>query len=292
VVLHDRSLERAEGAIWDIADGSPFLYNVDLQATDDWRELTGVEVVVVTVGRLASAGKSRRDERNGRLMRSVMARLDEIAPGAAVVIVSNPVDVMTRIAHEASSRPWQMIFGTGTVLDTARLRLAVARRLGVDPQNTHVQMLGEHGEGCFPAWSTATIGPVPLDSFPLPAGTILATLKAQSADWARRRGADVYARRGYTANGIAVAVSRIVECVLRDQRRILTLSTRAPADYGLHTGSVLSLPCVLGRAGVIRQLPLALDPEERQMLDRTASVLEAEYCKQGRSDDAGGTVRA
>jgi L-lactate dehydrogenase len=211
-----------------------------------------------------------------------MAGLDEVAPHSAVVIVTNPVDVMTRIAQEASWRPWQMILGTGTVLDTARLRLAVARQLGVDTHNAHVHMLGEHGEGAFPGWSTATIGPVPLASYPLPAGENLTHLKAETANWARRRGEEIFARKGHTANGIAVVVSRIVECILQDQRRIFTLSTRIPPDYGLNTDAVLSLPCVLGRAGVMHRLPLALDLDERQLLQRATAGVEAGYHEQVR----------
>jgi malate/lactate dehydrogenase len=120
VVLDDRHLARAEGEAWDIADGTPLLRNVEVVATDNWHELSGVRVVVVTVGTQLRPGQSRLEERNGDLIPAVIERLDAVAPAAVVVIVSNPVDVMTRIAQEASSRPWQLILGTGTVLDTRR----------------------------------------------------------------------------------------------------------------------------------------------------------------------------
>jgi L-lactate dehydrogenase len=188
---------------------------------------------------------------------------------------------MTRIAQEASARPWHTILGTGTVLDTARLRLELATQLGVDAQNAHVHVIGEHGDSSFPAWSSATIGPVPLRSFPLPPARNLADLESEVAEAARRRGPEVLARKGHTASGIAVAVSRIVECVLRDQRRILTVSSRAPSQYGVGESLVLSLPCVVGRAGVVSRLPLALDRHERQMLERSAAILQDAYRDEG-----------
>ena len=277
VVLYDRDLGRAEGQAWDTADGTPLVRGVEIVATDDWRALRGTDVAVVTVGAPPQKGRSRLDERNGGLIRQVVARLDEVAPHAVVVIVTNPVDVMTRVAQETSVRSWRMIFGTGTVLDTARLRLELATRLGVDAQNAHVHVIGEHGDSSFPAWSSATIGPVPLSSFPLPSTQSLADLEAEIADDARRRGPDLIARKGHTASGIAVAVSRIVECVLRDQRRILTVSSRASSCYGVGESLVLSLPCIVGRAGVVSRLPLALDARERQMLERSAAILEVAY---------------
>jgi L-lactate dehydrogenase len=128
VVLHDRQLARAEGEAWDIADGTPMLGgSAQVVATDDWEQLGDASVVVVTVGSLPQPGQSRLAERNADMIRTVIDRLDAVAPTAVVVIVSNPVDIMTRIAQEASSRSWQRILGTGTVLDTARLRRARSR---------------------------------------------------------------------------------------------------------------------------------------------------------------------
>jgi L-lactate dehydrogenase len=277
VVLYDRDLGRAEGQAWDTADGTPLVDGAEIVATDDWRALHGSDVAVVAIGAPPQPGRSRLDERNGGAIREVVARLDEAAPDAVVVIVTNPVDVMTRVAQETSVRSWRMIFGTGTVLDTARLRLELATRLGVDAQNAHVHVIGEHGDSSFPAWSSATIGPVPLSSFPLPSTQRLAGLESELADAARRRGTEVLARKGHTASGIAVAVSRIVECVLRDQRRILTVSSRASSCYGVGESLVLSLPCIVGRAGVVSRLPLALDARERQMLERSAAILEVAY---------------
>jgi L-lactate dehydrogenase len=208
VVLYDRRLERAQGEAWDIADRTPTLRSAEVLGTDDWRDLGGADVVVITVGALMRSGQSRLEERNGNLIREVMRRLNSVAPDY-VLMVSNPVDVMTRIAQDEPVRPWRRVLGTGTVLDTARLRQGLAKRLGADAQNIHVHVIGEHGDHSFPAWSSATVGPVPLPAFPLAGGEKLATLEADCAERTRRRGMEVLARKGHTSAGIAAAVSRI-----------------------------------------------------------------------------------
>jgi len=278
VVLYNRQVRRAEGEAWDIADGTPMLGSAEVLATDRWEDLAGVEVVVVAVGVRIKPGQSRLDVVNGDLIQTVMERLDEVVPDAVVVVASNPVDVLTRIAQDSSRRPWHKILGAGTVLDTARLRRGLAQLLGVDAQNIHVHVIGEHGDSGFPAWSSATIGPVPLGSFPLPPGRELTAIQSECAERTRRRGSeDILARKGHTAAGIAVAVSRIIESVLQDQRRVYTVSTRALPEYNVDEGSVLSLPSVIGKEGVVGRLPLALNPSEQRMLQRSAGVLNAAY---------------
>lgn len=278
VILYDRNLARAEGEAWDIADGTPLLHNIDVTATNNWHDLQSARVVVVSVGVLLRPGQSRLDEHNDELIRAVIEKLDAVAPDAVVLILSNPVDVMTRIAQDDSARPAHLILGAGTVLDTARLRHGLGAMLEVDAQNAHVHVIGEHGDSSFPAWSSATIGPIPLRSFPLPRGRTLTDIQASCTERTRRRGPDeIIVRKGHTDAGIAVAASRIVECVLRDQRRIYTVSAPALAEYGVGEEAVLGLPCIVGREGVVRRLPLALDADEQALLEHSAAVLEAAY---------------
>jgi L-lactate dehydrogenase len=278
VVLYDRRVRRAEGEAWDIADGTPLVGSAEIIATDDWQDLADVEVAVITVGAPFKPGQSRLDEHNGTLIRTVMEHLDDVAPDAVVVIVSNPVDVLTRIAQDSSARPWHKILGAGTVLDTARLQRGLGQLLGVDARDIHVHVLGEHGDSSFPAWSSATVGPVPLASFPLPPTHNLAAVQSECAERTRRRGPDdILARKGHTDAGVAVAVTRIVESVLRDQRRVYTVSTRALPEYRVGEQAVLSLPSMIGKRGVVRRLPLALNDAEQHMLEESADVLEAAY---------------
>jgi L-lactate dehydrogenase len=278
IIVFDRRLDRAEGEVWDLADAVPLLHEVEIVATDRWEDLAGADIVVITAGVPTRPGQSRLDVNNADVITPIMARLDAVAPDAVVLIVTNPVDVLTRLAQNSSPRPWRLIIGAGTVLDTARLRRGVASTLGVDPHNTHVHVLGEHGDSRFIAWSSATIGPVPLASFPVPTDTSLAAIEEAGAAQALRQGpVDVLSRKGYTSAGVAAAVNRIVECVLRDQRGILTVSTRALPEYGIGEEAVMGLPCVVGREGVLSRLPLALNDREQQMLRRSAAILDEVY---------------
>jgi L-lactate dehydrogenase len=279
IVLYNRGLPRAEGIAYDVADATALLGDVEVTSTNEWEALSGADVAVVTVGHSIRVGESRLEiAANDQLIGEVIAQLDEVAPEAILLIVSNPVDVLTRLALDCSLRPWQRVFGAGTVLDSARLRRSLATLLGVDPQNTHLHVLGEHGDSSLIAWSAATIGPVPLASFPLPEGETLAELKERCLFRTRRRGgAEIIARKGYTDDGIAAVVCRLVEAVLGDQRRIFSVSTRALVDYGVGEEVVLGLPCVIGRGGIVRRLPLALDAEERALLERSAAILNAAY---------------
>jgi L-lactate dehydrogenase len=278
IIVFDRRLDRAEGEVWDLADAVPLLHEVEIVATNRWEDLAGADIVVITAGVPTRPGQSRLDVNNADVITPIMARLDAVAPDAVVLIVTNPVDVLTRLAQNSSPRPWRLIIGAGTVLDTARLRRGVASTLGVDPHNTHVHVLGEHGDSRFIAWSSATIGPVPLASFPVPTDTSLAAIEEAGAAQALRQGpVDVLSRKGYTSAGVAAAVNRIVECVLRDQRGILTVSTRALPEYGIGEDAVMGLPCVVGREGVLSRLPLALNDREQQMLRRSAAILDEVY---------------
>jgi L-lactate dehydrogenase len=278
IIVFDRSLDRAEGEVWDLADAVPLLHDVEIVATDRWEDLVGADVVVITAGLPTRPGQSRLDVNNADVIRAIMARLDAVAPDAVVLIVTNPVDVLTRLAQNSSPRPWRLIIGAGTVLDTARLRRGLAATLGVDPHNTHVHVLGEHGDSSFIAWSSATIGPVPLTSFPVPPDTSLAAIQEASVVRTLRRApVGILSRKGYTSAGIAAAVNRIVECVLRDQRGILTVSTRALTEYGIGAEAVMGLPCIVGREGVLSRLRLALDDREEQMLRQSATILDEVY---------------
>ena len=279
VLLFDRTLARAEGEAWDIDDTTPLLHEVDVLATDRYDDLAAADVIVVTVGASIQKGQSRLEVlgRNAGLIRDVMAHLDRVAPEAAVILVTNPVDVLTRIALDASTRDERLIMGSGTVLDTARLRYQLAKDLGVDHQDTYVHVIGEHGDSEFPAWSSASVGGVPIAEFPVPDGKTFGDLGSICLRATRRRGYDIFERKGHTSFGIAAAVARVAESIVRDEKRIWTVSVRAPAAYGVGTEVVMGLPCTIGKDGVEHKLLLPRSPEEQQRLDHSAAVLNDAY---------------
>jgi L-lactate dehydrogenase len=278
VVLFDRDSARAEGEAWDIADAVPLLAEMEIVPTADYADLADSDAVVVTVGATPAPGTSRLSllGSNAGIIVSVMRELDRVCPETVVIFVSNPVDVLTRLAIEASSRPANLIIGSGTVLDGARLREGLGQLLGVEKEDVHVYVIGEHGDSSFPVWSSATVGATRLEDCPLPGSTSLLELKDELTAAIHRRGREIHERKGYTSYGVSAAVARIVRAVVRNERRIFMVSVRPAEEYGLGE-VVLSVPSVIGRAGVERQLLLRLSGDEQRLLEHSAEVLDAAY---------------
>jgi L-lactate dehydrogenase len=278
VVLFDRDSARAEGEAWDIADAIPLLAEMEIAPSADYADLRGSDVVVVTVGATVARGQSRLEllGSNAGIIADVVGELDRISPEAVVILVSNPVDVLTRIAIETSTRPAHLVMGCGTVLDGARLRRRLGQFLGVEKEDVHVYVVGEHGDSSFPVWSSATVGAIRLEDYQLPGDKSLPQLEEELATTTRRRGMDIHERKGFTSYGVATAVARIVRAVVRDEKRIFMVSVQAAQEYGIGD-AVLSVPCVIGRAGVDRQLVLTMSEDEQRLLQRSAEVLDTAY---------------
>ena len=278
VILFDRNPARAEGEAWDIGDAIPLLAEMEIRPAGDYADLAGSDAVVITVGAINAPGHSRLEllGQNAGIIAAVMRELDRVCPEAVVILVSNPVDVLTRIAIERSTRATHLVMGCGTVLDGARLRHGLGELLGVEQEDVHVYVVGEHGDSSFAVWSSATVGAIPLADFQLPPSTTLPEVQDELSMRIRGRGREIHARKGYTSYGVAAAVARIVRAVVRDEGRIFMVSVRAAEEYGVGD-AVLCLPCVVGSAGVARQLVLRLSDDERRMLERSASVLDAAY---------------
>jgi L-lactate dehydrogenase len=278
VVLFDRNSARAEGEAWDIADAIPLLSEMEILPSADYADLSASEAVVVTVGATRGPGESRLDVlgSNAAITAEVIRELDRVSPDAVVILVSNPVDVLTRIAIETSARPARLLIGSGTVLDGARLRHRLGELLGVEKEDVHVYIVGEHGDSSFPVWSSATVGAIGLENYRLPESSSLSQLEDELTASTRRRGLSIHDRKGFTSYGVAAAVARIVRAVVRDEKRIFMVSVPAAEEYGIGD-VVLSMPCVIGRGGVERQLLLTLSEDEQRLLQRSAAVLESAY---------------
>ena len=185
VVLFDRNLSKAEGQAWDIVDAVPLLEEMNVIPSNHYEDLADSDVIIITVGIQLEQGQSRLDmlSGNAEILRSTMKELDRVAPNAIVIIISNPVDVLTRIAFTISTRSETLILGAGTVLDTARLRYQLGKRLNVDKHNVHAYIIGEHGDSELVVWSSAFIGGIPLTEFPIPKGASLEQIKEEYAEF-------------------------------------------------------------------------------------------------------------
>jgi len=276
VVLFDRTLAKAEGEAWDIEDAIPMLSPMDVLPTDKYEDLADSDIIVITVGVPQKRGETRLDllGKNVDIIYKTIEELDRVAPKAVVIIVSNPVDVLTRMAMVVSTRPKNLIIGSGTVLDTARLKYQLGKLLKVAQEDVNAYVLGEHGDSEFIAWSSAAIGLIPLNDFPLPPETSLEKIKTEYPEITRKRGYAISDRKGNTAYGVATAVIQIVDSILRNEKKIYTVSVTADPKYGIGNDVVLGLPCIIGKQGIERQLVLPLSPEEQRLLERSAAKLE------------------
>jgi L-lactate dehydrogenase len=279
VVLFDRNLSKAEGQAWDISDTIPLLAEMDVIPSNRYDDLADSDIIVVTIGAPHIPGQTRLDllEANAAILCPLVQELDRVAPDANVIIVSNPVDVLTRIALETSTRSEHLIFGSGTVLHTARLQYQLGKALNVDKYDVHVQVIGEHGDSQFPVWSNAAIGMIPLTEFPLPKGTSLEQIQTELTKVTRDRGNAILKRKGHTSYGVATVVAQLVDAILRDEKRMFTVSTRANPAYGVGNEVVLGLPCIIGKHGIESCLVLPRNEVEQCRLEASATKLNEAY---------------
>lgn len=279
IIFFNRTLQRAEAEAWDIADTIPLIGECQIVPTDSYEDLKDSDIVVITVGAKQSEGQTRIDllKTNAKIISGIMSELDRVAPEAIIIIVSNPVDIITRIAIDNSKRDSSKIIGSGTILDTSRLRYFLGEKLKVSRKNIHTYIIGEHGDSEFAVWSNAYVSSIKLDNYPLPENIDLNELKEEVLETTKKRAYDIIERKGYTSYGIGVSTAKLIKSILRDERKILSISVKADEAYNLPKGTVLSLPCVIGRDGVEQTLVLELHDREREMLENSANSLNSAY---------------
>jgi len=263
IVLIDAERAKAEGEAMDIAHAVPFFAPVRVR-TGEIGDAAGAAVTVIAAGAAQRPGETRPQlaQRNVDMLRNVLPGLLEANPRGLLLVATNPVDTMTYAAARLSRLPSGRVFGSGTVLDTARLRSELSRHYGVDARNVHAYVLGEHGDSELVAWSAASLGGMPMQ------GSHLASIAARVRDAAY----EIIRRKGATNFAIAAALTRIIEALGRDQSSVLTVSTLLDGPYGLRD-VCLSLPAVIDAGGVHRVLELPLSADERAALRRSAQAV-------------------
>lgn len=273
IVLVDQDARRAEGEAMDLMHGQAYVGRVTVEA-GGFERLAGSHVVVVAAGVSQAPGESRLSllSRNASVFQAIARELDEHAPDATLIIASNPVDILTYVMQELSTRPDAHVIGTGTLLDTARFRALLGEHYGVSPRSVHAYILGEHGDSEVPIWSNALIGGLPLRGRTVLGRPFDDAVMNDLFERVRRAAYDIIDRKGHTNTAIGLGIGRVVEAVLEDQKSVLPVSIRLHGEYGL-TEVCLSLPCVVGTNGVEGRVLPELDPSERAGLERSAEVL-------------------
>lgn len=279
IVLVDRDRARAQAEADDLAHAVPFARPLTIEA-GDYPHLAGCRVVIVAAGVGQRPGETRLQllERNAAVFRQVVPAVCDNAPGAVLVVATNPVDVMTHLAARYAAEcgtPPARVIGSGTMLDTARFRALLADHLHIDSRHVHGYVIGEHGDSEVLTWSLVTAGGMPLSEF-CRLRDICSDPEAHSAiDHAVRNAAySIIQGKGATNYGIGAALARLVQVILFDQRAILTVSTLTAEVAGV-PDVTLSLPRLVSGEGILDTFPLPLSPGEQAALHASARVVRA-----------------
>lgn len=269
VVLFDARDGLAEGEAMDLAHGAAFYPSATVRA-GSLADMLDTQAIVITAGKNGAPGQSRLDllKANLGILRGIARQLCGYT--GIVVIVSNPIDVLVFDFAQTSGLPPERVIGTGTMLDTARLRQILGQRLALDPRSIHAQVVGEHGDSEAVLWSGAEVGGVPLRSW---AGWQPAD-EEHTAHQVRRAAYEIIQRKGSTNHAIGLVTAHLLHGMLRDERRVLTVTRVQTGALGLF-GVALSLPTVVSAAGAVQVLEPAMDAQERAALEKSADVLRA-----------------
>jgi L-lactate dehydrogenase len=279
IVLVDLNMDRARAEAADILHAVPFANPLNISA-GGYEELKDARVVVIAAGVGQRPGEGRMEllARNADVFRVVIPEVLKYAPEAVLLIASNPVDVMTHMAAHFAAElgvPSTRVIGSGTTLDTARLRALLGQELNVDPYHVHAYVIGEHGDSEVIAWSSITVGVIPLDEFCDQWEICLDQGKRQIISTEVQRAAyNIIGGKGATYYGVGSAIAKIVEVILGDQRSILTVCTPMDEVAGVKDVT-LSLPHLLGGKGVLNRLNVPLTKKEAVQLNKSASLIKS-----------------
>lgn len=278
ILLIDINKEKAEGEVMDIMQGTAFRDPITV-TSGDYCDAVGSDIVIISSGISRKPGQTRIDltKTNVGIMKSIAPEIAKYAPNAIYIIVSNPVDILTYVFTKESGIPENQIIGSGTMLDTARLRSTISDRLGIAKKNIHAYIFGEHGDTSFVPWSIANISGISVDDYCKlihPEANEEDMLdKEEIIDYVRTSGGQIIKRKGATFYAIAVSVCRICKTILGSQNSIITVSSMMHGEYGIED-VCLSVSCVVGPKGLEGRVTLPLTEEEVEKLHVSANALK------------------
>ncbi|MGI4756004.1 MAG: L-lactate dehydrogenase [Janthinobacterium lividum] len=278
IVLINRDAKKAEGEANDLQHAVPLGQPVKVSA-GDYKDAADSAIVIFTAGVPSTSKEESRLElleKNAAVLRECLEKLKAENFSGVLLIASNPVDVLTYIAQEVSGLPHSQVIGSGTVIDTNRLRTLLGEELGIEARSVHGYIIGEHGDSSVAVWSGAQVAGMPLANFP-------GSKSLPSPDELLRRvrdaGPEVLELKGNTCYAIASCIERICEAILRNEQSVLTVSTRLNGEYKLQD-VCLSTPCIVGQKGVVKVLELPLDPAELKALTQSGHVVRDAFTEE------------
>ncbi|MDD3223181.1 MAG: L-lactate dehydrogenase [Clostridium sp.] len=277
IVIIDQNKDKAKGQALDASHTTAFTYSPNvLIRSGDYEDCSDAQIIIMTAGPSIKPGEKLDRlvlaDKNVKVMNSVMASITKYTKDAVIIVVTNPVDIVAYLAQNHFDYPKEKIIGSGTLLDTARLRRIIAKKYLVDTKNVHGYVLGEHGNSAFAAWSLINISGIPADEFDKLLGSDSPLDKEAIIKETREVGIDVLKLKGYTSSGIAMSVCRIVKAVLLNELSVLPVSTTLTGEYGIDNVA-LSLPCIVGSNGIQKRLQVPLNKDEVVNLKSSADNL-------------------
>lgn len=277
MVLFDRDAVRSQAAAADLGHAAAFSFDVKITAASNYREIRGSDIVVIAAGANQKPGQSRTDllAANANVIRDIIPRVmaNTDPKHVKIIIVTNPLDVMVMLAQDLSGLPETRVIGTGTMLDSARLRTILARQLGVSQMSINAYVLGEHGDSSVVNWESVSIGAIPLNDFCRESKLPLTPNARKTIEHRVHNAAyEIINGRGATWDGIAAAVNDLLRCIINDEKRILTVSTCNPKTH-----LAMSRPSIVGYDGVVRVLTPRLSTSENHALQSSGRIIKKNY---------------
>ncbi len=279
IVMIDINGEKARGEALDIRQGTPFCNSCNLYA-GSYADAANSNIVVITSGVARKPGQSRLDlsQTNVDILKSIIPEITKVAPNATYVIVSNPVDILTYVFCKYSGLPEERIIGSGTILDTARLRSRISEYYSINQQNVHAYILGEHGDSAFIPWSVANISNIPIEQYHSAVQSKVlqypALNREEVEEYVKKSGARIISRKGATFYAVSISVCHLCKCLLSGIDTNLTVSTMLHGEYGIED-VCLSLLNVVGNRGADRKVLLPLNDLELSQLHQSAESLKS-----------------
>lgn len=277
IVLIDINMDKAEGEVMDLNHGMPFIMPEKVYA-GTYSDCKKADIVIITAGANQKQGETRLDlvNRNAKIFKDIIGNVTQFNNNCILLVVANPVDILTYLAYKLSGFPKQKVIGSGTVLDSARFRYAISEHVGIDTRNIHGYIIGEHGDSEVPTWSVTNISGVPLDEYfkanHLDSGKALP--KTEIFNQVKNAAYEIIQKKGATYYGVALAVRRIVEAIVRNESSILSVSSYLDGQYGLRD-ICLSVPTIVNSDGIKRIVDIPISDEELALLQNSGKGLKA-----------------
>ena len=279
MVLVDVNRKRLDADVLDLSHGAPFYSPLDICA-GGYADIAGSDLVVVTAGKNILPGQTRLDiaRTNAELFKSIIPQIVKYAPDSIILVVSNPVDILSYVAYKLSGKPSGEVLGSGTVLDSARLRFLLGKDCSVDPRSIHGYILGEHGDSEFPCWSRAMIGGMELEGYCSVCGKCEASQRIQKLqsifEEVKSSAYKIIEGKGETSYGIGLAMARIAQSIVHDENSVLPVSCLVDGFLG-QKDLYISLPAIVNKKGVRDIITLKLNETEEKAFKASAAAVRA-----------------